>query len=311
MKGVIIIPTFYAKRHKKGKRSRISKYLFHRLRAIYKLPLLYSDDPKLSNWDVALSYAVPYHNRPQLPQSFLKANNTKLISYFGDLPCWYNKTCERNKRRMFNRADVVMGGYHEKFLKWFPEYVDKYEFFPAFFFPYERYACLEPNLKPIMKCLLIGSVRKHYPFRYLIKGMYKRNTGGLKMLMDVVKGSIKVSAGKYPAFLNSYFCAIATSGTNSCIVAKYFEIPASGTLLVGERKPELDLLGFKPYVHYVPITPKNVIEQIKKVLYHPKEYFEIREKGMRFVRRNHSDINRVIQFRRVLDRALGIDECES
>lgn len=296
MKGAIIVPKFYEKRHKKGLRSQVSRFLFKRIKALCGFPIIYTNAPNLKNLDVALVYATPYHNRPKMMPGILNVENVKIISYLGDLPCWYNVECQRNKKLMFGRSDAIIGGYYKKFREWYPQFVNKYELFSGFFFPYEWYERLMPRSSPIMKCLLSGSITPKYPFRYYISNMK-----GISKLIDI-KNRSHVAFPKYPQFVNNYFCAIATSGTNSCMVSKYFEIPAAGTLLLGERKEELDILGFKPNVHYVPIARKNVIDKVRDVLGNPDKYLKIRKAGMDFVRKNHSDINRANQFKSLLER---------
>lgn len=297
MKGVIIIPTFYEKRHRKGRSSR-GKFLFNRISQTYKFPIIYTDTPDLKNFDVAVIYAVPYHNRPEIPPGLLESK-TKLIGYFEDLQCWDNKECQKNKEIMFDRYDIIMGAYYEKFKKWYPQHIHKYVYFPNFFFPYKKYVKLQVPLKPKMKCLMIGSVNEYYPFRVFI-----RKHRDKKGLLDV---SRKKPFSEYPEFLSKYFCAIATVGIlRGTILSKYFEIPAARVLMLAEEIMELKMVGLEANVHYVPITKKNVFSQIKKVLKKPKDYISIRDKATEFVRKNHSEINRTIQFKEVLKRIEGL-----
>jgi len=302
MKGAIIVPTFYKRRHMQGLRSMVSKTLFDRIEKICGFPSIYTDTPNLKELDVALVYAIPYHNRPKIPSGLLDSD-TSLILYFGDLQCHHNKECEKNKKKMFEKCDIIMGGFYEAFTKWYPQYVHKYELFSGFCHPYESYVDLQMNLEPKMKCLLSGSINRYYPFREYIKGLCQKNVDGISELIDI-EGRSFVPFEKYPRFLNSYFCAIATSGMYGGMVSKYFEIPAAGTLLLAERKKELDILGFGPYVHYVPITRENVIEQIREVLGHPEDYAEMRKDAMEFVQKNHSDVSRAFQFRDILKRLI-------
>ena len=282
--------------------SMVSKVLFDRIEKLCNIPLIYTDKPNLKGLDVAIIYAVPYHNRSKMIPGVLDSD-TKLISYFGDLQCHYNRECEKNKKLMFERCDIIMGGFYEKFVKWYPQYLSKYKLFSGCFYPYESYADLQVNLKPKMKCLISGHVNYYYPFRKYIKELWKENVNGISELVDI-KGRAAVPFEEYPKFLNNYFCAIATSGMFGGIVSKYFEIPAAGTLLLAERKEELDILGFEPNIHYIPITRKNVIRQIKEVLNHPENYTKMRENAMKFVQENHSDINRSLQFKDIVGRLI-------
>lgn len=296
MKKVIIIPTFYKHRHQSGRRSMVSKILFDRISRECGFECIYTDSPNLRGVDVALVYASHRFPRMVVPPSILKSMNTKIVYYYADLPCYGNRRCRINHKLMMDKCDIAIGGYSEFFAAHYPEHLHKYMFLPGRFYPYESYANLEVNPNPIMKCLLSGHVNLYYPFRRHIKSLYNRNMGDLKRML-VIKGPGRVPFENYPAYLNSYFCAIATSGMHACLVGKYFEIPAVGALLLAKREKELDRLGYEPYVHYVPITKQNVVNQIQKVLTNFDDYNEMRHVAMKFVRANYSDINTIQHFK--------------
>lgn len=303
MRGAVIVPKFYKKRHEGGIKSQRSKFLFDGIGQQYSFPLVYTDAPDLRGLDVAVIYAVPYHNRPGIPPGLLDSK-TKLIGYFEDLQCWSSEECRKNKEIMFDRYDILMGTYYEAIRKWYPQHVHKYVHFPNFFFPHERYMSLQPNLNSKMRCLMIGTVNKYYPFRVHIK---KESRSQLCPL-DIPK---RVPFNRYSEFLNRYFCAVATVGSlesevhgfcGDALPAKYFEIPAAGVLMLAEEVSELAVVGLKPYTHYVPITKENIFKQVKKCLTSPEKFVKIRDNGTSFVRRNHSIRNRVIQFGEILRR---------
>ena len=295
MKGKIVVPTFYKARHNNptGQSGR-SKVLLDGISKQYNIPIEYTNKPTFNNIDFALIYAIPYHNRPELPPGLLECDKrVKLISYFEDLQCWDNQECKRNKLKMFKRYDALMGSYDENFRKWYPQFVDKYIFYPDHFAPFKRFNILKPNPKPIMKCLLSGTIAaKYYPFR---KWIFNNVPGNL---LSYRKKNILFA--DYPKFLNNYFCAIATGSAVSVLVAKYFEIPAAGTLLLAERIKDIELTGLKAGEHYVEINRKNITEKIKHVLKNPRKYIEMRDRATKLVRQKHSEINRIKQFADVL-----------
>lgn len=303
LKGVIIVPTFYKKRHERGIKSQRSKFLFDRISQQYGFSVVYTDAPDLKNFDIAVIYAVPYHNRPEIPPGLLNSK-AKLIGYFEDLQCWDSEECRKNKEIMFDRFDILMGTYPKAIEKWYPQHVHKYVYFPNFFFPHERYINLQINPNPFMRCLMLGVINKHYPFRVHIRKELKSQSCSL----DIPK---MVPFDRYSELLNTYFCAVATSGSlesdvhGSCedaLPAKYFEIPAAGVLMLAEEVSELSVIGLEPYTHYVPITKENVFAQVKKCLTSPKKFIKIRDNGTRFIRNNHSIENRVSQFKEILGR---------
>jgi len=299
MKGVIIIPTFYEKRHLSPKGlSKRGKHVLGRINKMYGFPIVYTDNPgpHLRGCDVGLIYAVPYHNRPMIPPGLVEAK-CKLIGYFEDLQCWDDPLCLKNKEIMFDRYDILMGGHYKSFREWYPQYLHKYIHFPVCFFPYEAYNTLPMRKSPEMKVLLSGTYNpKIYPFRDYIRS---------NISQDLVHFSAKrVLFKDYPGHLNSYFSAVAVPGRLNNLVSKYLEIPAAGVLMLAQEIEELKVLGLIPYIHYVPITYKDVFKQIDKVLTRPRDYIEMRNKATSFVREKHSDINRAKQFQDVLDKVI-------
>ena len=208
--------------------------------------------------------------------------------------------------RLLKRADCILGTDAENFKESWPRYANKHIFFPTFFAPYERYAGIPFNLKPKMKCLLSGAISEHYPLRQYIVQEVNKNPEYQEMV-DILphpgtQGADKVNAvvrEDYAKILNSYFCAIATPALK-CVVSRYFEIPAVGTLLLAEQVRDFDRLGFVPYRHYGPIAQETVFKRIKNCLANPERFADIRRQTMEMVRENHGIDNRVEQFNEIL-----------
>ncbi len=307
MKGKIVVPTFYKQFHEdeSGSCSR-SNILLHGLSKQYNIPLYYTDTPTFEDVDFGVVYAVPYHNRPKLPPGLLATDpRVKLIDFYEDLECWDFAECIKNKLLAFERFDVLVGPFNETFSKWYPQFLHKHIYFPHYFAPFEKFAALEPDPNPIMKCLLSGKGVVHingnncYPFRQYILD---------KVPTDILKyGESSIKFADYPKFLNSYFCAIATGAVSQLAVAKYLEIPAAGTLLLAEEINDAVLLGLKANVHYVPITRETVVEKIREVLRNPERYIEMRDRATKLVRENHSELNRFKEFENILQ-FIGVDK---
>lgn len=72
------------------------------------------------------------------------------------------------------------------------------------------------------------------------------------------------------------------------LVRKYTEIPASGSLMVCPQIPDLDTLGLKPGIHYIPL-PRPVTE-LPKLLNHIlgnwKKYEQIARNGLEWHQKN-------------------------
>lgn len=291
MKGIVIAPKFYENNAWK------SKAMYDKLCEKYNFSYICTDNPNLDGYDVAVIQSVPYHNRPGIPPGLLNTK-CKLIGEFGDLQCWDSKECIKNKEILFDRYDFLIGGYYEKFNKWYPQHINKYIYWPAYFGPYERYAALSVNPSPIMKCLMIGTYNNSaYPRRQYVANKSRGNS-------DLYIVGNVIPFDKYPKYLNNYFCSLAMPGKYNLPIAKYFEIPAAGVLMLATETKESTMCGFEPYIHYVPVTKNNVFDQIKKVLSHPEDYVKMRNEGIKFVRENHSDVNRLNVFQEIFDRLL-------
>jgi len=297
MNGVIIIPKYLEKHWQpklsKGKEdfskiSSVTAPLWYTIRDELNFTLKYADEVRVStDTDVVIVFGVPYHNRPKMVPGLLDLDKKiKLVMYPGDLQCYGNSQCLENKVKAFNRADLIISGGHEYFVKMYPQFLDKYEFLPLFYGPHKRYIDLTFNTEPKMKCLLSGATKDTiYPIRHLVK------SGGMSEV--VYRNSNYALGDAYPKLINSYFCCMTSSSIFNFAVGKYFEIPAAGSLLIANETNDLNRVGFIPNQHYVSITKTNAIETIKRCVNNPAAYNEIRKNGMDYVRKNHSVVNRV------------------
>lgn len=296
MKGLIIIPKFYEKLWDTTFQSTMSVMapLWYEIQDRFGFDIIFADEVNAgSEVDVVLMWASPYHNRPNLIPGLLDLNrSTKLVMWSGDLQCYGSKKCLENKLRVFERCDLIISQTNEYFTKMYPQYVSKNEIMLHFFSPHCRYVQLPFNNTPIMKCLLSGSRNKDvYTFReFIINSRYK----------DVDYRSPHFVGDSYAKLLHSYFCGVATASIFNYVLAKYFEIPATGSLLLADETEDLKISGLVPYKHYVPITKDDVFIKIAECLRNPGAYNGIRKEGMNFVRKNHSVINRVDQFEKIL-----------
>ena len=104
----------------------------------------------------------------------------------------------------------------------------------------------------------------------------------------------------YAQEINKHFCAIATASVYKYGVAKYFEIPAAGALLLAETTLDITRAGFAPWHHYVPIQGGNVMGAIEYVLSSDKEDLDrIRKNGRTLVRNSHGMLKRIKEFKKL------------
>lgn len=253
------------------------------------------------------------------PMSFLDdiSPNVKFMITLGDVHSWH-KDWLSDKKKVLDRADVIVNQTNDAFRKTFPQYVHKYHFLPQFFRTHERYASLDYNRSPKMKCLLTGRVNHEaYKLRTQLWKKVANNEDGGKWRekIDVMKhywyerGRKRIYSWEIPPVvgddyakrLNEYFCCTSLPGIASYMIGKCVEIPAAGSLLVTNEVPDMKTAGFVPWKHFVPITKQTLLSQIEDCLTHPEKYEKIRRKGMEFVRANHSVNNRFEQFKKILD----------
>lgn len=299
MKGHIIIPEFY--------RTRFTDDWRHLLAMVakeFRFKVEYNDNPRVAqDTEVVILFAVPHHMRPTVLANMATIPRPiKVIGYMKDIQHYDKPEVEAAYKRMFDRYDVILSSADEAMRRFYPEYMEKSIYFPDFFGPHERYADLPYNEKPLMRCLVSGSVTKEvYPLRAHILDK------GSDEYLDYLPGPLvghDIVGDKYAGLLNRYFCVACCSGIFHNTVAKYFEIPAAGALLIANRINDLYLLGFEPWKHYVPIVKETAIPTIKDALANPDKYEPIRKAGREFVLANHSIRNRFEQIKKAINGVL-------
>ena len=214
--------------------------------------------------------------------------NKKLIGFYTDLHSrgdlsisghgGEDRKFDKAIYNMMDRCDLILCPYDFAFRKKFSVFLNKYVNFPQFI-NNNHFSNIPFNNNPKMTCLLTGCGAKcAYPLRHQI--ILSRNPNivrlehpGYLTKTKKVKKMKNIKIGlQYAEELNKYFCGIATSSILDYVVAKYMEIPASGSLLLADYTPDLDLFGFEDGKHYVKIDKHNYAEKILYVLNNPNEY---------------------------------------
>lgn len=297
MKLQIVIPSFYTTRHTVN-----YKFLLQKIAEHFNSEVEYTQNPKiLTDTDVVLSYAMPHHGIPNYPikQLVNLPPKVKLVSFLRDLQCYDNEVCKSRLRSILDRSDVIISYNYSKFNEWFPEYREKYIFFPQFFGPEKDYNGFKLNKNAILKCLVSGASNYVYPLRRYVKKhkqvVYKSTSWGRK------KGYVR---RKYAELLHSYFCCMTSCSIFKMVLAKHSEIPATGSLLITNDCEDLRQAGFKAGKHYISITKKNAFDVIQDCLQNPEAYNKIRKNGKRFVHRFHNERNRFELLKNVLKEGL-------
>jgi len=301
-KGLILVP----KRFEEGQSGKGHfirwRLLFQMLSDHFNFKIQYVVDiPNISkDVDIIIIFSIPSHTFPMVEvckQILNLPARVKVIGYMADLQCYDRQICKQYMLKMFDRFDkaLVMGNC--LFEDLYPEYIHKKIWVPHFFGPHNMFSKLLFNEKPLLRCLMAGTNSKAYPLRQFIFRKHKK--------YNYIDCKSKIPYENYPKVLNSYFCCVGTPGFYKSHVAKNIEIPATGSLLLSETTQDILDLGFKPYEHYIPITKKNVFEQINKCIINHKDYTKIRKRARKYVMDNYSIKNRYEQVKNIIEEVLN------
>lgn len=151
---------------------------------------------------------------------------------------------------------------------------------------------LNINYSAFNKILLTGSCSSYYPMRRYLKSLNNPN-------VDILTLEEKITGLDYYKYLNKYLCSFTCCSNKNTpyIINKFFEIPASGCLLLAYDeyvKEELKELGFVDNINYISCDKSNLIDKINFII-NPEnidKINEIRKNGYELVINNHTQENR-------------------
>lgn len=208
---------------------------------------------------------------------------------------------------IINKFDYVFSTCAYVFQKFYPQAsMDKVIWYPhsiknEFHVPF--------NDNPINKVLLSGIIEKNiYPFRYHALMLAKTNKYPIAVLDQLTykKPKHQYFGHEYIKYMSKYGAAITCCSTANTpyIVAKFFEIPASGALLMAydeHVKEPLLALGFIDGENYISVNYQNFIQKILFVT-DPKNkpiIDQIRKNGYDLVWEKHTTQYRVGIIQRI------------
>ena len=190
-----------------------------------------------------------------------------------DLHSW-DAGMKQRKRNAFLMCDMVLSTYayiiedfypslsRMKQVVWVPHSIS-----PDFMLPL--------NEQPENAVLLSGAISRHYTLRPRLWSL--RESGAYAIAYHPHPGyhcdydhNTHESVGRgYAQTINRYRTAFTDTTKYRYLVAKYFEIPATGALLLAADKQvgaAFEKLGFVDGVHYVSVTDEDLEEKIEYVL---------------------------------------------
>jgi hypothetical protein len=230
--------------------------------------------------------------------------NARKIVFADDLH-WWNESMRREKLVSFALCDRVLSTYDYVWDKFYPELRNIKE---VVWVPHSasRDFMLSYNHCPENSILLSGAMTYHYPLRRLMKTLHDRRVyaiayhphPGYHCEYDYENDS-DVGRG-YAEKFNKHRVGFTDSLIYGYVVAKYFEIPATGALLLAERTVAgpLSELGFMEDQHYVSVTKDDLEEKIRYVLDEKNhdELDRIRRSGQELVWERHKTSDRAAQI---------------
>lgn len=150
------------------------------------------------------------------------------------------------------------------------------------------------NTNPKMEILLSGASSKSYPIRKYLSSI---NHPKVKIL----KHSDNIFGDNFYNHMNQFIaCFTCCSNKNTpYIIRKFFEIPATGSLLLAYDefvKEPLKEIGFIPDVNYISCNKKNLIQKIEWICNKKNinKVNEIRKNGQELVIHQHTIKSRFI-----------------
>lgn len=217
-----------------------------------------------------------------------------------DLHCW-DEPMRQSKLVGFALCDAVLAAYGYLWEKFYPVLsgVKRVVWVPH---SASTDFMLPLNPHPENSIFLSGAIDDHYPLRQQLKALHARRAypiahhgfPGYHCQYDYERDG-DVGRG-YAQRINRHRAGFTDSAKFRYVVAKYFEIPATGALLLadGAVGGPLKRLGFIEGRHYLSVSSENLEERIRYVLderNHP-ELDDIRRRGQELIREKHKTSDR-------------------
>jgi hypothetical protein len=221
-----------------------------------------------------------------------------------DLHC-YDKQMRQAKSVSFALCDTILSANASLWNTFYPEFCGTkkvvwvpHSASPDFLLPY--------NPSPENSILLSGAIDGYYVLRQQMKALHAQGSypiayhphPGYYTGYDY-ENDQSIGSG-YAKIINRYRAAFADSLVFRYVVAKYFEIPATGALLFADDAVSgpLRALGFIENKHYFPVSKENLEERVQYVLdaRNHEELDEIRRSGQKLVWERHKTVDRAGQI---------------
>lgn len=218
---------------------------------------------------------------------------------------WWNEQLRQRKLVSFALCETILSTYGYIWSKFYPEFcgVKKVVWVPHSASPD---FLLRYNQHPENSIFLSGAMTVHYPLRREMKILQEHSSysiayhchPGYYCGYDYEKNE-DIGSG-YAEKINRHRTGFTDSLIYKYVVAKYFEIPATGALLFADDAVSgpLKELGFIENRHYLPVSKENLEERVQYILdkRNHEELDEIRRRGQELVRERHKTSDRARQI---------------
>ena len=238
----------------------------------------------------------------------LESLGAHVAVFADDLHC-HSESVRAAKALSFASCDCILSTYKDVFADFFPDVPTEKVFWvphaasPDFHLPF--------NGEPNNALLVSGAMSDFYPLRQHVASL--EADPGLAVVCDAHPGyhcgydydtDQRVGNG-YAERIRSFRAAFTDGSRFNYVLAKHFEIPATGALLVADRslRASLHALGYVDGEHYVSVTQGNVENKIRDLLEESnhEELDRIRRAGQCLVRSRHRSRDRA----ELIDRICG------
>jgi hypothetical protein len=213
---------------------------------------------------------------------------------------WFHAQMRSTKLLALTVADVILASYAPVFKQFFPEAAAKrvvwvpHAASPEFMLP------LDQSARNVI--FLSGKINDYYPLRQRMKALsddtefqiVEHPHPGYHCAHDHETSDV-VGAG-YARRINATRAAFTDASKFNYLLAKFFEIPAAGSLLLGDAavEKELSQLGFCQRVHYIPVSYATLERELRYILdgKNHAELDEVRRRGQQLVWSRHKTSDR-------------------
>lgn len=218
---------------------------------------------------------------------------------------WWDAGMRLRKSVGFALCDTVISTFGYAWDRLYPEFAGTkkvvwvpHSASPDFMVPY--------NPNPENAIFVSGATGNYYPLRDRMKALSQ--AGAYAIVCQGHPGyytgydydrNEAVGRG-YAIKINQYRAGFTDSSKFHYVLAKYFEIPATGALLIADDlvSGPLRQLGFMEDEHYVPVSAENLEEKIRYVLdeRNHDDLDQIRGRGRELVWDRHKTLDRARQI---------------